>query len=48
MIIVGMDFAESEEPVAVAAVVDKGGLQRRFDPHHLGQINVAFDLFSAA
>ena len=41
-----MDFAEGEEAVAVAAVVDEGGLQRRLDPRHLGQIDVAAKLFT--
>ena len=36
LIIVGMDFAESEEPVAVAAEIDEGRLKRRFDPCNLG------------
>jgi hypothetical protein len=31
--------------VAIAAVIDKGGLQRRLDSRHLRQIDVAFDLF---
>jgi hypothetical protein len=31
LIIVGMDFAEGEEAVPIAAIFDKGRLQRRFD-----------------
>ena len=31
----------------VAAVVDKGGLQRWLDPHDLGEINIAAKLFLA-
>src|SRR5262249_28589362 len=31
LIVVGMNFAEGQEPVAVAAVVDESRLQRRFD-----------------
>ena len=46
LIVVGMDFAEGEEAVAVAAVVDEGGLQRRLDARHLGQIDVAAELFT--
>ena len=46
LIIVGMDFAEGEEAVAVAAVVDEGGLQRRLDPRHLGEIDIAAKLFA--
>ena len=36
-----MDFVEGEEAVAVAAVVDERGLQRRLDARHLGEIDVA-------
>src|SRR5690606_34562488 len=31
LVIVGMDFGEGEETVAVAAIFDKGSLQRGFD-----------------
>src|SRR6516162_5994568 len=47
LVIVGMDFAEGEEAVAIAAVVDECGLQRRLDARHLGQINVAAKLLTA-
>ncbi len=40
LVIVGMDFAECEEAVAVAAVIDERGLQRRLDARHLRQIDV--------
>ena len=46
LVIVGMDFAEGQEAVAVAAVFDEGRLQRRFDPCDLGQIDVAAQLFA--
>ena len=36
LIIVGMDFAEGEKAVAVAAIIDEGRLERRFDPGDLG------------
>ena len=36
-----MDFAESEETVPVAAVIDEGRLERRLDSHHLRKINVS-------
>jgi hypothetical protein len=39
-----VDFAEGQEAVAVAAIVDKGRLQRRFDPGYLGEIDIAFEL----
>src|SRR6476661_498956 len=38
LIVVGMDFTEGQEAVAIAAVVDEGGLQRRLDPRDLCQI----------
>ena len=46
LVVVGVDFAEGEKPVAVAAIVDKGGLQRRLDARHLRQIDVAPQLFA--
>jgi len=36
LVVVGVDFAEREEPVAIAAEVDEGRLKRRFDPRALG------------
>ena len=36
LIVVRMNFGEGEETVAVAAVVDKGRLERRLDPRDLG------------
>ncbi len=43
-VIVGMDFAEGQEAVAIAAIFDERRLQRRLDARHLGEIDVAFDL----
>ncbi len=43
LVVVGVDFAESEESVAVAAVFHEGGLQAGFHPHHLGQVDVALE-----
>ena len=45
LIIVRMDFAEGEEAVAIAAIVDERRLQRRFDAGHLGKIDIPFELF---
>jgi hypothetical protein len=45
LIIIRMDFRESKKTVPITAVVDKGGLKRRLDPHHLGEINIAAKLF---
>jgi hypothetical protein len=36
LVIVRMDFGERQEAVAVAAILDEGRLQRRFDPRDLG------------
>jgi hypothetical protein len=47
LVIVGMDFAEGEKAVAIAAIVDEGGLQRRLDPRDLGQIDIAAKLLTA-
>ena len=41
LVVIGMDFREGEEPVTVAAVLDKRRLQRGFDPRHLGEIDIA-------
>jgi hypothetical protein len=41
LVVVGMDFGKREEAVAVAAVIHEGGLERRFDPRHLCQIDIS-------
>ena len=41
-----MDFAERQEAVAVAAVVDERRLQRRLDARDLGEIDVAAKLLA--
>ncbi|HJZ20547.1 MAG TPA: hypothetical protein VJ226_06290 [Bradyrhizobium sp.] len=46
LIIIGVDFAEGQEAVAVAAILDKGRLQRRFYPCDLGEIDVAAQLLA--
>ena len=46
-VVIGMDFAERQEAVAVAAVIDERRLQRRLDPGHLGEIDIAFQLSAA-
>ena len=45
LIVVGMDFAKGQKAVAVAAIVHKRRLQRRFDPGYLCQIDVSAKLF---
>ena len=46
LIIVGMDFAEGEEAMAVAAIFDEGRLQRRLYARDLGEVDVAAQLFA--
>ena len=46
LVVVGMDLGEGEEAVAVAAIFDEGGLQRRLDPRHLGEIDVSAQLLA--
>ena len=41
LIVIGVNFAKREETVAVTAVIDERGLQRRLDARHLRQIDVA-------
>jgi hypothetical protein len=48
LIVIGMDFAERQEAVAVSAVVDEGGLQRGFDARYLGEIDVPTKLFAVS
>ena len=43
LVIVGMDFAERQKSVAIAAVVDERRLKGGFDPRDLGEIDVAFE-----
>ena len=44
LVVVGVDFREGQEAVAVAAVVDEGRLQRRLDARDLGEVDVAGEL----
>ena len=45
-IVIGVNFAEGQESLPVAAIFNKGGLKRRFDARHACQINVAFELLA--
>jgi hypothetical protein len=45
LIIIRVDFAEGQEAVAIAAIIDERRLQRRFYPGDLGEIDIAFELF---
>ena len=44
LVIIGVDFVEGEEPVPVAAKIDKRRLKRGFYPCDLGKIDIALDL----
>jgi hypothetical protein len=46
LIIVGMDFAEGEEAVAIAAIFDEGRLQRRLYARDLGEVDIAAQLLA--
>ncbi len=43
-IIVRVDFVEGQKAVTVAAEIDEGRLQRRFDPCHFGEVDITFEL----
>ena len=44
--VIGVNFAKGQEPVPFAAIVDEGRLQRRLNPRHLGEIDIASELFA--
>ena len=44
LVIIGVDLAEGQEAVAIAAIVDERRLQRRLDPGHLGEIDIPLEL----
>jgi len=46
LVIVGVNFAEGEEAVAVAAIFDEGRLQRRLYARDLGEVDIAAQLFA--
>src|SRR3984893_7766421 len=46
LIIIRVNFAEGQEAVAVAAIFDEGGLQRRLYAGDLGEIDVAAQLLA--
>ncbi|WP_275171914.1 hypothetical protein [Bradyrhizobium sp. CSS354] len=46
LVIIGMDFAEGEEAVAVAAIFDESGLERGFDPCDLGEVDIPAQLLA--
>ena len=46
LVIVRVDFAEGEEAMPVAAILDESCLERRFNPRDLGEIDIAAQLFA--
>jgi hypothetical protein len=46
LIVVRMDFAEGEEAVAIAAILDERRLQRRFYARDFGEVDVAAQLLA--
>ena len=44
LVVVWVDFPECEEAVPAAAIFNEGGLQRGFNPHHFGEVDIAFQL----
>ncbi|WP_306768038.1 hypothetical protein [Bradyrhizobium sp. MOS002] len=46
LVVVGMDFAEGEEAVAVAAIFDESGLERGFDSCDLGEVDIPAQLLA--
>src|SRR6267142_4402294 len=46
LVVVRVDFTKRQETMAVAAIVDKGGLQRRLDARHFGKVDIAAKLFT--
>ncbi|WP_295848910.1 hypothetical protein [Tardiphaga sp.] len=46
LVIIRVDFAESEETVAIAAIFDESGLQRRLNARYLGEVNVTAELLA--
>ena len=46
LIVIRMDFAEGEEAMAVAAILDEGRLQRRLYARDFGKINIAAQLLA--
>ena len=41
LIVIGVNFGKGQKAVPIAAVINKGRLQRGFNPRHFGQIDVS-------
>jgi hypothetical protein len=46
LVIIGMDFAEGQKSVAVAAIFDEGGLQRRLYARDFGKVDITAQLLA--
>jgi hypothetical protein len=46
LVVVGMDFAEGQEAVAIAAIFDERRLQRRLYARNLGEVDIAAQLLA--
>jgi len=46
LVVIGVDFAEGQKAVAVAAIFDEGRLQRRLHAGDLGEVDVAAQLLA--
>ena len=44
LVIIGVNFREGQEAVAVATIIHERRLQRRFNPGYLGEIDIALEL----
>ena len=43
LVVVGVDFRESQEALAIAAIFDEGSLERRLHTRHFREINVSLE-----
>ena len=43
LVIIGMNVGKCQKALAVAAIFDKGGLQRRLNPSLFGKIDIPFE-----
>jgi hypothetical protein len=48
LVIVGMDFAEGQKTVAVAAIFDEGRLQRRLYARYFGEVDITAQLLAVS
>ena len=46
LVVVGVDFGESQKAMAVSAIFHKGRLQRRLNARHFCEIDIAFERFA--